>query len=215
MSLDAKFTPSAPKLVSGGNFTPSPRHPSSHTSKTTASRSRNWVNFTEFSHSCLWLGSDIGISNRTFLWTLLNPLEGLWRCPQPGFPLKGCWHWPVLFWTVQSPGGDGPGLAPQYHFHLSNKTSKVWVFLKANVQVPTPSLISPITLTVLPQQEKKLPKPNTKTPFSISYLGGGLVSLKPLTGFQYSFILRKHLLYEAWALAGTAEAWPVQRRRQY
>lgn len=68
----------------------------------------------------------------------------------------------------------------------------------------------PITLTVLPQQQKKATQPKTKTLLSISYLGGGLVSLKPLTGFQHSFILRKHLLYEAWALAGTAEAWPVQ-----
>lgn len=115
---------------------------------------------------------------------------------------------------VHSPGGDRPrsrAALQRHHCHLRNTTPQVWVLY----QVPAPPLISPITLTVLPQWK---PPPHTHTakikpPLSISYLGGGSVSLKPLAGFQYSFILRKHLLFEAWALAGPAEAWPVQRRR--
>lgn len=114
---------------------------------------------------------------------------------------------------VHSPGGDRPRswAARQHHCHLRNTTPQGWVLY----QVPTPPLISPITLTVLPQWNPltHIHTTKIKPPLSISYLGGGSVSLKPLAGFQYSFILRKHLLFEAWALAGPPEAWPVQRRR--
>lgn len=189
-SLDAKFIPSAPKLESGGNFTPSPRHPSSHTSKTKASWSRNWVNYTGFSHSCLWLGSDTDISKGIILWMLLNPLEGLWCYPQPGSSSKDCWHWPVLFWTVHSPGGDGPDLAPQYHFHLSNKTSKVWVFLKANVQVRAPSLISPISNSFT-TTGKKMTKTKHKNPFEHFISGWGFSVTKASHWFSIQLYFKK------------------------
>lgn len=60
--------------------------------------SRNWVNYTGFLHSCLWLGSDTGIWKEHFFGDYLTLWKGFGAgclgCPQPGFPLKGCWHRP-------------------------------------------------------------------------------------------------------------------------
>lgn len=135
--------------------------------------SRNPVNYIQVFFYTASLGSNIGISKGTFLWKRLNPLEGLWsRISRLPLALEGCWYQPQVFFQIlHSPGGDRSGLcssaALQKHFHFSNKTFKVCMLLKHTFKFQPPSLISPITLSVLPQQEKKNPT-KTKTPLSIS-----------------------------------------------
>lgn len=71
--------PHAPKLVSAGNFTPSPRRPPSRTSKPKASLQQELGKLHWVSAQLLVVGSDTGLSKGIFLWRLLNPLEGLCR----------------------------------------------------------------------------------------------------------------------------------------
>lgn len=128
ISLDAKFIPSCPKTGIRREFHALPRFHQIVHQKQKPPCSRNPVNYTEvFLHSQLCLGSNVGISKGTFVWRLLNRLEGLWsRISGLSSALKGCWQPQVFFWILHSPGGDRPrpssSEAPKYHFHLSNKT---------------------------------------------------------------------------------------------
>lgn len=92
-----------------------------------------------------------------------------------------------------SPGGDRPGpcssAAFKKHFHLSNKTFKVCVLLKHIVKFQAPSLISPITLSVLPQQEKKPHK--NKNPFEHFITGWGFSITKASHWFSIQLYFKK------------------------
>lgn len=123
--------PHTPKLVSGGNFTPSPRRPPSPTAKTKASLQQelgklHWV-FTQL----LVAGIRHWHLKGTFLWRRLNPLEGLW-CRMPGLSsarvslkrlLAPASRIVLDLYTAQEGTGTDP--APQQHFRSTTFTSAI------------------------------------------------------------------------------------------
>lgn len=110
--------------------------------------------------------SDIGISWGTFPWRPRCPLEGLW-CRTSGLSsarvspkrlLAPAWCIILDSYTAQTQllcSTSEVPLSPQYHIIHLNINSLGVSLKKKNFQVPPPSLISPITLTALPQQGKK------------------------------------------------------------
>lgn len=126
--------PHPPKLLLGGNFTPSWRRPRSRISNTKTSLQqelgKSLVYQTLASHREHFLGDHVAL-RRGFG-------AGHLGCPQPGFPLKDCWHQPgVSFWTHTQRRPSSSAALQKYHFHLSitsfTLTPIIWVFLKRKI----------------------------------------------------------------------------------
>lgn len=196
ISLHGKFILShAPKLLSGGNFIPSPRGPSNCASKTKVSLQEESSKLHPGFFTQLAWDQTLASQRRHFFGDYLT----LWKGFGTGYlgypqPLEGCWYSLRYFSRPYSPGGDRSrpcsSAALKKHFHLSNKTCKVWVLLKHTFKFQSPSLISPITLSVLPQQEKKKTHKN-KNPFEHFITGWGFSITKASHWFSIQLYFKK------------------------
>lgn len=119
--------PHAPKLASGGNFTPSPVRPPSCTSKTKAALQQelgklHWV----FTQPLV-----AGIRHWHYLTLWKGFGAGRLGCPQPGFPLKGCWQRllapasRIVLDSYTAQEGTDRDPAPQQHFTSTTFTSAI------------------------------------------------------------------------------------------
>lgn len=138
-------------------------------------------------------GRNIGISKGTFLWRLLNPLDIWSRVSGLSTAFKVAGTSFSYFsgpYTAQERTDLDP--APQQHSRTTFTSAikhLVCMLLKHRFKFQPPSLISPITLSVLPQQEKKPHK--NKNPFEHFITGWGFSITKASHWFSIQLYFKK------------------------